>query len=250
MSTIIPFDRRLARRWVTRRPGETPSRFDAPDGKSFDDRTAPASTLIQTDAGRVAESLARLRQVSSEAIVAWLASVVPDCPELVGHALRVGELSAVLAAKVGLRSEQVGDVMRAGLLHDVGRIASGCDFRATSSTDVRTAAPIHHPALGSAILRNVPGLAGASPIVAAVREHFDGTGYPAAVAGAAIPVGARVVAVADAFDAWSAEGVFRDRCPPARACAELVRYAGTVLDPDIVRVCLDLLDSREGARLQ
>jgi len=98
------------------------------------------------------------------------------------------------------------------------------------------------PEIGYELFRGQPLLAGAAPIVLAMRERFDGTGYPRGLAGDAIPLGARVLAAADAYDTITRPVAHRVPMPPSEAASEIVDGCGTQFDPAVVAALLQLLD--------
>jgi putative two-component system response regulator len=96
--------------------------------------------------------------------------------------------------------------------------------------------------IGADILRAIPGLASAAPIVLATHERMDGHGYPAALVGDAIPLAARIIAVADVYDALTGVRPYREPVSRDQANAELVRASGRHLDPVVVRAWLGLTE--------
>jgi response regulator RpfG family c-di-GMP phosphodiesterase len=94
----------------------------------------------------------------------------------------------------------------------------------------------NHPMIGERILAGAAALRGAAALVRSSHERFDGRGYPDALRGAAIPLGSRIIAVCDAFQAMTDDGRYRDPVAPEVALAELRECAGTQFDPDVVTV--------------
>jgi HD-GYP domain-containing protein (c-di-GMP phosphodiesterase class II) len=107
-----------------------------------------------------------------------------------------------------------------------------------------------HPEIGARILENVEGLEGAAPLVRHHQERYDGRsdgefpGYPRGIAGEAIPLGARIIAVVDAFDAMTTDRAYRRARPAARAADVLRDERGRQFDPRVVDVFLELLEER------
>src|SRR5690606_28486470 len=165
-------------------------------------------------------------------------------PEAVEHAWRVSRMATELARALGLDAAQTADVTRGALLHDVGKalLPDGLMRRRGPLTDEEIALIRTHVQLGADVVRAVPGLERAAAIVAASHEAWDGSGHPFGLAGEAIPVGARIVAVVDTFDALTAEQP-DDTLTSIRAAAELVRCAGSRFDPSIVHAWLRLAES-------
>ena len=151
------------------------------------------------------------------------------------HSKRVGELAARIAARMGVADEEIELLRLAGSLHDLGKLAISEDLlrKAAPLTDDERAVLQRHPEIG---FRMLEGL-GVTPVAEWVLHHherWDGRGYPDRKAGEQIPLGARILFVADAFDAMTSERVYRHRLDPAEALAELERCAGTQFDPEIV----------------
>jgi putative nucleotidyltransferase with HDIG domain len=136
------------------------------------------------------------------------------------------------------------DVLRLGaLLHDIGKIGLSDEIlRKPGALTVEEFEQIkRHPAVGARILRQVPFLAPHIPIVELHHERPDGRGYPFGLRGDEIPLAARIVHVADAFDAMTSARAYRPARGPAEAIAELQRYIGTQFDPVSVEALLTAL---------
>jgi HD-GYP domain-containing protein (c-di-GMP phosphodiesterase class II) len=155
-----------------------------------------------------------------------------------GHAARVTAIAEVVAARLGWDEDQI-DVLRIGAaLHDIGKLA-------VPDTVLRKPGPLSddefvhvraHPEEGARMLELIGTLRVAAPCVLHHHERWDGNGYPTGTAGSDIPPEARVLAVADAFDAMTSDRPYRPALAEQRAIAELERCAGTQFDPDVVAV--------------
>ena len=162
------------------------------------------------------------------------------------HSLRVGLSSASLARALGVAADQIPVIRRAALLHDTGKSAVPSRilaFRGRPSKDEVLALRLH-VTIGAEVLAAVPGMATAAEIVAATHERFDGTGYPHRLRGADIPLGARIISVADVYDAMTSIRPYRTPLAPAAAKRELARVAGTQLDPDVVHAWIRMTETR------
>jgi HD-GYP domain-containing protein (c-di-GMP phosphodiesterase class II) len=93
------------------------------------------------------------------------------------------------------------------------------------------------------VLAGVPTLAAVAAIVAATHERYDGSGYPKGLAGADIPLGARIIAVADVYDSMTAHRPYADPVSHDEANTELIRSSGSHLDPDIVRFWMEMVET-------
>ncbi len=153
-----------------------------------------------------------------------------------GHSERVAHLSARLARAMKLPEDQIERVRIAGLVHDVGKIGvpEAVLCKQGKLTDEEFAAIKLHPEIGHRILRDIEPLADVLPGVLHHHERFDGKGYPHGLSGLAIPLFARIIALADTFDAMSSNRSYRSALPREKVLAEINRCAGTQFDPAVV----------------
>jgi HD-GYP domain-containing protein (c-di-GMP phosphodiesterase class II) len=152
------------------------------------------------------------------------------------HSRGVVDLSLAVAGRLGLDSRQRRNVEFAALLHDVGKIAVPKEIiNKPGPLDGDEWKVMHrHTIEGEAMLKRVGGvLADVGRIVRSSHEHYDGSGYPDGLAGAAIPIEARIVTCCDAFSAMTTTRSYRKAMPLADAVAELQACAGTQFDPDV-----------------
>jgi len=154
------------------------------------------------------------------------------------HSEEVAEVARVLAAGLGLSQAQVNVVHVAGHLHDIGKIGvpDAVLLKPGRLTPEEWACMQAHPAMGGEILAPLSCLAemGVVAMVRAHHERFDGRGYPAGLAGRAIPLGARIIAVADSLSAMLQTRPYRPAMDFDQASREIVACAGTQFDPDVV----------------
>ncbi len=158
------------------------------------------------------------------------------------HATRLTEWAARVGEMLGLDPEQQRDVEHASLLHDLGKVGIADEvlkkpgrLSADEWELVR-----RHPEYGWAILREIPGFEQVSLLVLHHHERFDGKGYPAGLKGDRIPLGARIVAVVDAFDAMISTRCYRDGLPATEVFARMREASGTQFDPRILELFLEL----------
>jgi two-component system, cell cycle response regulator len=156
-------------------------------------------------------------------------------PELGTHAETVA-LAADTAEALGLPADEVEQVRHASELHDVGKVAiPDAILGKPGPLTAEEWAFVHrHPVIGERIILAAPALARVAALVRASHERWDGAGYPDGLASEQIPIGARIVAVADAFAAMTAGRPYRARRTAAEALDELRRHAGTQFDPVVV----------------
>jgi len=158
-------------------------------------------------------------------------------PYTCGHSERVAHLAAALAKAHGLDEEQVERIRIAGLVHDVGKIGVP-DFvlgKTGRLTDEEFRLIKAHPEIGFHILKDIPLMEDILPGVLHHHERFDGRGYPQKLAGLDIPLVARIIGLADSFDAMSSNRTYRSAMPRSRVLQELEDNAGSQFDPDLVR---------------
>jgi putative nucleotidyltransferase with HDIG domain len=179
------------------------------------------------------------------AIRALAAALDARDPYTAGHSERVSALSVLMGRQMQLAPADL-DVLRLGaLLHDIGKIGVSDDvLRKPGALTTEEFEQIkRHPALGARILRQVPFLTPHLPIVELHHERPDGRGYPFGLRGDDIPLAARIVHVADAFDAITSARAYRPARARADAVAELERHSGTQFDPASVEALVIALPS-------
>jgi diguanylate cyclase (GGDEF)-like protein len=155
------------------------------------------------------------------------------------HAGRVGELAERIATRLRLDEDEVDRVRLAGGLHDVGKLAVPDEIlrKPAPLTDAERLTLERHPRVGSRMLESL----GADPVAECVlhhHEHWDGTGYPDGLHGDDIPLGSRIVLVAEAFDALTSDCAYREKLTVAAALAELEESSGKQFDPQVVAALL------------
>jgi len=185
-------------------------------------------------------------------------SVVLDLAEAVDlrfsgsarHSETVGRYAELMARELGLPEPRVSRVRLAGLLHDVGKVGvpDAILRKPGPLTDDERAVILRHPELGAQILEH-PSLADVQAWVGAHHERPDGTGYPHGLCDDVLPLEARIVAVADAYEAMTSDRSYRDAVGAEAARAELRRCAGRQFDVAVVEAFLAVL-AREAERAQ
>jgi putative two-component system response regulator len=160
------------------------------------------------------------------------------------HCRQLGVLSERMAAQLGLDERQQMTIRIGGYLHDIGKIgiADAVLLKPGKLTDSEMAEMRRHSEIGAAILEVHEAMAEISQIVRHHHERWDGRGYPDALVGASIPLGGRIIAVADAFSAMTSDRIYRPALPMERAWAELHAHCGTQFDPEIVEVFEQVVD--------
>ncbi|RKO67562.1 HD-GYP domain-containing protein [Desulfofundulus salinus] len=154
------------------------------------------------------------------------------------HSWRVAAYAAALAKKLGMPEKEQNRIYLAGLLHDIGKlgISSAILHKPGKLTAAEWEEIKKHPVYSYEILSAIPGMKAISLMALYHHERYDGCGYPEGLGGEAIPLGARILAVADSFDAMTSDRVYRPRMSKEMASEELFRCAGTQFDPQLVEV--------------
>jgi HD-GYP domain-containing protein (c-di-GMP phosphodiesterase class II) len=162
------------------------------------------------------------------------------------HAERVTAYGIALAEAIGLDTDRVPGIEFGFLLHDVGKVGvpDAILFKPGSLDESEFALVARHPVIGSEILRDVDFLGEGKLVVRHHHERWDGTGYPDRLAGEAIPLAARVFAVADALDALTSDRPYRRGTRFSRARAEIREHAGSQFDPGVVEALETISDAR------
>ncbi len=164
-----------------------------------------------------------------------------------GHSTKVMEYAVKISKELGLDEDQIETVRYAGLLHDIGKIGIK-DVILTKQgklTEDEVAELHKHPEYGANIMERVAILKDIAPLTLYHHERFDGKGYPLGLKGSQIPLGARILAVADTYDAMIADRPYRKAFPFAYVKKEMFKAAGSQLDPSLVKIFFDIL-KKEG----
>lgn len=165
-----------------------------------------------------------------------------------GHADRVSRIAGAIARELSLPERQIEQIELAGLLHDIGKI--GVEDRilmkpARLETDEQELMR-RHPIYGASILEPSAALRPLVPIVLHHHENYDGSGYPEGLKGDQIPMGSRIIIVADAYEAMTSDRIYRKAIGHERAMDQLTKYKGIQFDPRVVRA-LEQVVQKKGA---
>jgi len=158
------------------------------------------------------------------------------------HSTRVTDFSMKIAAKMGFSEKEIGDLELAALLHDVGKIAVPESILNKPSKLTKEEFELikEHPVRGEAILSPVIELKEISRVVRAHHERYDGTGYPDRLKGREIPLGARIMTIADTYDSITSERPYRKAASHRYAVKEIIACSGTQFDPEVVENFLEI----------
>jgi putative nucleotidyltransferase with HDIG domain len=163
-------------------------------------------------------------------------------PDGHGHALRVTELALRIAAALGAGERRIQAIRAGGPLHDIGKLeVDRAILEKPGALDPDELDEIRaHPELGARMLQGVRSMRAALDCVLHHHERWDGTGYPYGLGGHEIPLEARILAVADAYDAMISDRPYRKARTPEEARAEVERCAGSQFDPQVAVAFLSL----------
>ena len=206
--------------------------------------------LITTIRSRLERSqqlmLAQLQQAYETSLIMLANAIELRDKYTRGHVDRVMEFTVLIAEKLGLSSIQISSFRFGAILHDIGKIyiREGVLRKAGQLNHLEWNEMKRHAEIGANLLRNVPYLSGAIPIIRHHHERWDGQGYPDGLAGEAIPLGARIVAVADTYDAMTTERVYHNENTPEQAIEEIRTGSGTRYDPVVVEAFLSALGKK------
>lgn len=179
---------------------------------------------------------ADIRQSYLTTVKTVAAAIEANDPYTKGHSERVSELTLALGKELGFPERELQKLQYVALLHDVGKI--GIPERILnkpgSLTEEEYEEIKRHSAIGAEILSKIQFLSNKSEIILYHHEKYDGTGYPAGLKGTDIPVGARILSIADAYNAMTTDRPYRGAMTPMAALAELSRCSGIQFDPELV----------------
>ncbi|MGQ9629889.1 MAG: GAF domain-containing protein [bacterium] len=215
--------------------GDTFHESDIPQMENFANQIA-----IALENANLYEEVERQYQEIKDAIVSS-AQALAQAIELRdaytgGHIKRVLHLSLSIARRLGLPPEEIENIRLGAILHDIGKI--GIDdsilHKPHHLTSEEEEQMRMHPQFGAEIMRHIKFFEGAVPIMRYHHERYDGSGYPDGIAGEDIPLGARIVAVADAYDSIITDRPYHRGLSHDEAVGEIVRCSGTQFDPKVV----------------
>ena len=212
--------------------------FEAPNDDSTIVRSpiSPAGRTQAIDLGR------RAHGAAADA----LARIISPLPHYRGQpSALIATIVTTLAHQLDLPEHEIDKIRMAALLHDVGKVGIPVDIleKPSSLTPVEWRSIVQHPRIGQVILEQASMLRDAVPIILHHHERFGGAGYPYGLRGHEIPLGARIVAIADAYDAMIQDRPYKAKISHEAAVEELRNHAGTQFDPELVDIFCDIYGS-------
>ncbi|HEX8910534.1 MAG TPA: HD domain-containing phosphohydrolase [Anaeromyxobacteraceae bacterium] len=197
---------------------------------------------VREKTAELSKALREIEAAYASTLYALVAALDAREHETSDHSQRVVRFTLAIAEAMEVPAEQRADIARGALLHDIGKIGvpDAILLKPGKLSPHEWEEMRRHPEIGHTILRSIPFLEVPSRIVLAHQERWDGKGYPHRLAGEAIPLGARIFAIADTLDAITSDRPYRRGAPIERAREEVRRHAGTQFDPRCAEAFLSL----------
>jgi diguanylate cyclase (GGDEF)-like protein len=207
---------------------------------------SPSQALRVADRRMYARKASRRTSPGMQSAAALVELLAHRSPDLRPHSANVAELCEAVGRRLGLDEEELAMLLVAAPLHDIGKAAipDAILNKPGPLDDEEWSFIRRHTLIGDRILRAAPALTAAATLVRHSHERWDGNGYPDGIHGEQIPIGARVIAACDAYDAMVTERPYCRAFTQDEAIAELKREAGTQFDPAVVRAFIAVLTDR------
>jgi len=190
----------------------------------------------------------RMQNTFSETIQGFAMAIEAKDRYTIGHSERVARIALEICRGLGLSEDETGRIFQAALLHDIGKI--GIRYEELNKPEKLTPKEYEmfklHPVIGKKILQPITFLQDILPLIYHHHEQYDGSGYPDGLRGEEIPLGARILAVADTYDAMTSDRPYRPALSHEVAIEELKRCSGTQFDPKIVNAFIKMFGEKKG----
>lgn len=219
-------------------------------GESFDEDDLSLTMMLASYAA-ISIDTARLHENLSKSVIniVKLATNALEAKDsyTAGHSERVTEFGTEIAKAIGCSENQVETIRQAGLLHDIGKIGINDSvlLKPSRLTDEEFEIIKTHPAIGYSIVSPMDIMPSVRDAILHHHERYDGRGYPDGMAAADISLEARILAVADSFDAMTSTRAYRKSLPNNVVVRELIRCSGSQFDPEVVTAFLEILKERQ-----
>ncbi len=202
------------------------------------------SSEVKRKTQEVTEQNEKLERMSMQIVKALSGAIDAKDTYTNGHSTRVAEYSREIARRAGFPKELQDSIYMMGLLHDVGKIGvpDAIINKPAKLSEEEYAVIRSHPVMGSDILANITEFPMLSTGAKWHHERYDGKGYPDGISGEEIPTEARIIAIADAYDAMSSKRSYRGVLPQAQIRAEVEEGKGTQFDPVLADIMLAMID--------
>lgn len=202
------------------------------------------SELMKDLEHKVQEKTRQIEQISFETIATIASMIEAKDSYTKGHSVRVSEYSARLAKELGWSEDKIGNLRYVALLHDIGKVGIPDSVlnKPGKLNEIEFSVIKSHTSIGGDILNDIKTIAGVSLGAKYHHERYDGKGYPTGVAGEDIPEIARIICIADAYDAMNSKRIYRDNLSKDEIYSQLENGKGTQFDPKLTDLFLKLLD--------
>lgn len=193
-----------------------------------------------------------LRELHFNTVKAFVEAIEAKDPYTRGHSENVARYSLLIAQEIGLSIDETEELHVAALLHDIGKIGVHEDIlnKPAPLNEEEYKRIIAHPIISAQIVGSIPNLAHIATIIRYHHEHFDGKGYVEGLSGESIPLGSRILAVADSFDAMTSDRPYRSGWTKERALEELKRSSGTQFDPMLVEALIRAMEYADDSSVE
>jgi len=202
-------------------------------------------------ADEISDKTSKLETLTLQTISAMVNSVDAKDKYTNGHSSRVAKYSKMIAERYGMSKQDLANVFYIAILHDIGKIGVPDTIinKPGKLTDEEYDVIKKHPEIGYNILKGIDAIPGISIGALNHHERFDGKGYPEGINGNDIPEMARIIAVADAYDAMTSNRSYRKYISQEKVREEIVKGRGTQFDPVFADIMLDIIDEDKNYEL-
>ncbi len=206
-------------------------------------------SALQASEDDLQHALRSLRETNAATLAALADAVDARDPYTRKHSDHAAEMASEVARGLRLSDDEVETIRLSAILHDIGKLGTPDSVLCKTGPLTPEERQIiqRHPDIGAEIVAQIPFLRSVAELIRHHEEHYDGTGYPTGLAGEAIPPGARIVAVVDAYSAMTTDRPYRKALTHAQAIDELRRYAGTQFSPEVVAAFVEVMSRRGGS---
>ena len=201
-------------------------------------------TEVRRQTKKAEERRAKVEKMSEETVLCLAKTIDAKDKYTNGHSERVAQYSREIAKRAGLSENEQKDIYMMGLLHDIGKIGVPDTVinKPGRLTDEEFALIKKHPVIGSEILKNITEMPGIEQGARWHHERYDGGGYPDGIRGEDIPVYARIIGVADAYDAMTSKRSYRGVLSQEKVRSEIEKGKGTQFDPVFAEIMITMID--------
>ncbi|MBR6409802.1 MAG: HD domain-containing protein [Clostridia bacterium] len=224
---------------------------ETPDFAALREKNNQLEAEVQARTKEVGIARRRAEITSIETAEALVRAIDALDPYTNGHSIRVAQYSRMIGERAGMDEREIAELFYAALLHDVGKIGISREIlrKGEGLTDNEWREIRKHPVIGSDILRGIRSMPNVASGARWHHERYDGKGYPDHRAGEAIPPIARIICVADCYDAITSRRSYRDPMSQAEARAEIERGRGKLFDPYYANIMLEIIDEDKNYEL-